>query len=292
MELKSGIAVHNQLPEGYESVRINSGVVFHSDQVADNVNYQGLSYRPQYEDAAYVARRDWRRLTAGEIRALRANGKRNDFNTVYAGDIPDTLKEAFSQMGLAESASRDEVFSKFQGSAEKTRSLSGEIGRFLEPMADGREFKFHCIGINFPNIEMVGCNTTKLPAGFKPPEVKYMGMHNDGTAKMTVRTAHRFGNRISINLGKDARSFLFVNLSMIQVLNMLKREAGIEEKDINIGNISGLFFRHFPGYPVIRIIQKPYQYYIAPTDNCFHDGSTLGNTELDITIVYFGFFKC
>jgi hypothetical protein len=72
----------------------------------------------------------------------------------------------------------------------------------------------------------------------------------------------------------------------------LKKKIDIKAHNINIGNISRYFFSHFPDYPVLRVQQKPYQYYIAPTDNCFHDGSTLGNSELDITLIYFGFFKC
>ena len=50
------------------------------------------------------------------------------------------------------------------------------------------------------------------------------------------------------------------------------------------------FLKKNPDYPVVRIELKPYQYYIAPTDNFIHDGSTLGNKDFDITIVYVGNF--
>ncbi len=31
----------------------------------------------------------------------------------------------------------------------------------------------------------------------------------------------------------------------------------------------------YSDYPVISVLQKPYEYYIIPTDNVIHDGSTL-----------------
>jgi hypothetical protein len=79
---------------------------------------------------------------------------------------------------------------------------------------------------------------------------------------------------------------------MIQAFNMLKKKVSLNENDINIANIPQIFFKYFSDYPVLKIDLKPYQYYIAPTDNCFHDGSTLGNVNLDICLIYFGSFQC
>lgn len=292
MKLKKGIFIHNQLPDGYDAISINSGTVFHTEQPAEMVRFQGYNFRPQYEEEAYVAKRDWRSLQAGEIKYLMAKENRNDYNTVYLGDIPEPLKDRLRNLKLENSISREDVMNKLKQNEEATGKLNEAINAFLLPLSGNKPFHFHCLGINLPNIEMVACETTKLPPGYHPRDVRYIGMHNDGTAKMTIHTAHQFGNRISINLGKDARSFLFVNLSMIQALNMLKRKIDIKKAGINIRNMPRFFFKHFPGYPVLRVQQKPYQFYIAPTDNCFHDGSTLGNTGLDITFVYFGAFAC
>ena len=290
MKLRKGISIYNQLPEGYAAVSINSGTVFHTEQPAEMVSFQGYSYRPEYEEYAYVAKRDRRSLSEDEVACLQADDGRNDYNTVYLGEIPEALKDQFRKLGLADSKGREEVMERLKQNAEDTRHLNEGINAFLQPMAGNKPFHFHCLGINFPNIEMVACDTTKLPTGYELKDVRYMGMHNDGTTKMTIHTAHKFGNRISINLSRETRSFLFVNLSMIQAFNMLKRKTNVAE--VNIGNIPRVFFKHFPDYPVIRVRQKPYQYYIAATDNCFHDGSTLGNSELDICFVYFGAFTC
>ncbi|MEO8234692.1 MAG: hypothetical protein ABI549_04690 [Flavobacterium sp.] len=292
MKLKRGIMIHNQLLEGYDIVTINSGSVFHNDRIAaDTVDFNGLQYIPQYEEDAYIVKRDWRKLSAVEKKTLQPNNNCNDYNTVYLGDIPDDLKICFKQLALDDSKSRDEVLRKLSYDAQKTKKLSTKLDSFLFNYANKKPYSFHCIGVNPPNIELVACDTTKLPPNFKPSDIRYMGLHNDGTTLMSIYTAHKFGNRISINLSSESRHFIFVNLSMIQAYNMLKKKMSINENDINIANIPQIFFKHFPDYPVLKIKLKPYQYYIAPTDNCFHDGSTLGNKNLDICIIYFGSFQ-
>ncbi|MBL7729065.1 MAG: hypothetical protein JNM68_15320 [Dinghuibacter sp.] len=292
MTLKKGLAVHNELPDGYHALTINSGTVFHTHQPMEMVNFNGYSYQPVYKDDAYAAKRDWRPLTPQEIQCLKAGRERRDFDTIFLGEIPEQLQHRFKEMEITGCKSRQEVMECLRENPERTKTLNEALTAYLTPLAGNKPFHFHCLGINFPNIEMSACDTTGLPANYHPKDVRYMGMHNDGTQEMTLYTAHKFGNRININLGQEARAFLFVNLSMIQAANLLKKEAGLPAAAINIANIPQLFFKHFPDYPVIRVKQKPYQYYIAPTDNCFHDGSSLGNTMLDISFVYFGSFTC
>lgn len=291
MKLKKGIMIHNQLSESYDIVSINSGSVFHNDRIADIVDFNGIQYTPQYDEDAYIVKRDWRKLSTIEEKILCYTDKCNDYNTVYLGDIPDSLKICFEKLKLEGSKSRDEVLQKFSKDAQKTKELSIKLNSFLLNYANKKPYNFHCIGVNHPNIEMVACDTTKLPPNFKSSDIRYMGLHNDGTKLMTIHTAHKFGNRISINLSSESRSFIFVNLSMIQALNMLKKKVNLNENDINIANIPQFFFKYFPDYPVLKIDLKPYQYYIAPTDNCFHDGSTLNNINLDICLIYFGSFQ-
>ncbi len=62
------------------------------------------------------------------------------------------------------------------------------------------------------------------------------------------------------------------------------------DSKITTANIVESFFKRYSDYPVLRLELKPFQYYIAPTDNFIHDGSTLGNKQIDLTIVYTGIF--
>src|SRR5579872_1559582 len=172
MKLRSGIYLHNQLQEGYDAISINSGTVCHTEQAAETVNFQGLSFQPQYEDMAYVVKRDWRRLTPQEKGCLRANGQGNHHNTVYVGDIPEALKECFQQSDVAGAKSQEEVLTRFRGDEKSTKELSAALSAFLTPLAANRPFHFRVIATNFPNTEMLGCNLSKLPAGYRPDAMR------------------------------------------------------------------------------------------------------------------------
>ena len=292
MNLKKGIRLHSLFKDGFDQVFMNSGTSPYREQVLEKVNFQNMNFVPLFEDHAYLPKKDWKSIDQRTITRLKADENRKDYNTIYAGDIPEPLKEALQKLELQDSADRDQVMNKFRANPEAVQLVNTAMQSFLSTISDHKPFHFHCIAANLPNLEMVACDITTLPPNFTVPDKKYIGLHNDGTQYMTLHTTYKFGNRITINLGKQPRVFYFVNLTMIQVLNMLKQKPELKMHDINIRNIAAHFFKYFPDYPVIKIIQKPYQYYIAPTDNCFHDGSTLGNTALDINMVYFGAFKC
>ncbi len=292
MDLKSGIRLHNLFTDGYDSVFINSGTLPYREQALEKVDFQGMNFTPLFEDDAYLPKRDWRSLSSNEINRLQADENRKEYNTIYVGDLPGNLKESLQKLELVDSKNREEVMKRFNANPEVVQSVSAEIQHFLSPISNNKPFHFHCIAANLPNLEMVACDITRLRPNFTVPEKRYIGLHNDGTQFMTLHTTYKFGNRITINLGKQTRIFYFVNLTMIQALNMLKKKIDVKKHQLTIYNIPAYFFKYFPDYPVIKILQKPYQYYIAPTDNAFHDGSTLGNTALDINMVYFGAFRC
>jgi hypothetical protein len=292
MEIKRGIMLYNQSGEGYDCISINSGVEHYTNQDTSRVSYGDLSCFPSFEEDAFVTKRNWRHLHDREIRIMAANRQCGEANTIYLGDIPENLKRLFQQLALEECRDRKEVFEKFRSRPELTVAINQATDNFLRSKSNGKPFRFHYLGSNLPNLRVVACDTTVMAANYREEDKKYMGMHNDGTRDVSPHRIHTLGNRLTINLGKETRSFLFMNLTMTQAFNMLAKKMDTSEHKIDIVNIARYFFMHFPDYPVIKINQKPYQYYIAPTDNCFHDGSTEGMTALDIIIVYFGAFTC
>ncbi len=276
---------------GNDDILINSGVLPHTQVEIPRVNYNDHSFTPAYEADAFLPKRNWRPLEARETQVLKPSGKRTDANTVYIGDIPDDLRHLFESLRLHECRDREAVFTRFRNAPATTAAINAGITAFLQPRSEGKPFHFHYLGTNLPNLEVVASDTTRMPEGYQEEDKKYMGIHNDGTKYVALSQLYRSGNRFTINLGKEARSFLFVNLTLPQAYNMLKQKIDVKKHRIDIINIARYFFSCFPDYPVIKITQQPYQYYIAPTDNCFHDGSTFGTKELDIIMVYFGFFK-
>jgi hypothetical protein len=119
-------------------------------------------------------------------------------------------------------------------------------------------------------------------------EFEYIGLHIDHSTIFSVETSHLSRNRMCINIGNEERYLYVINLTLIQIKMMLGEVMDVNL--LNVGNITDYFFQYFPNYPVLRIKQKPYEFYIAPTDNCIHDGSTFKNKYLDITITFLGNF--
>lgn len=288
ISIKKGIGIHSRLSNPFKNIHINTGVIHHSKHKGVEVNYEQYSFLPLYIDEAYIPKRDWKALSKKEEKCLYSVNNLKDYNNIYVGELPERVKKLFRKIDFSICKNRDDVMKSFAKDQELTRNLNEELNRFLTTISNSKPFHLHCITTNLPNVEMVACDITRLPENFTIEEKKYMGLHNDGTQYMTLHTTHKFGNRICINIGSEARYFLYINLSMIQVYNLLKEKISIDKVDVY--NVAEYFFKYFPDYPVIRIKQEPYQYYIAPTDNCFHDGSTLGNTQLDINMVYFGNF--
>ncbi|MBL7726186.1 MAG: hypothetical protein JNM68_00795 [Dinghuibacter sp.] len=291
MELKKGIMLYNDCDETYSNITINAGTVHHSEHAIPLIEYGNYSYYPLFEDDAYVAKPGWRSLTPKEINTLKPTSRRNDTNTVYTGKLPDKLIDLLEQLKLKESTSRAEVFERFKANKSLTEKVNKEMEAFLNSIANGKPHKILYLGTNLPNMEVVACDTTVMPKGFKEEEKKYLGIHNDGTYYVPFNKIRHSGNRVTINLGLETRHFMFINLTMSQAYNMIRKNYDLTNHKVDVISISKYFFSCFSSYPVLRIEQKPYEYYIAATDNCFHDGTTLGKKELDIVLAYLGAFQ-
>ncbi|PSL34455.1 hypothetical protein [Chitinophaga ginsengisoli] len=292
MKMIRGIRLHNQTADGHTIVSINTGVLHHAGQEKQAVNYEGLSFVPGFEEGAFLPKKNWRSLNSTELNILKPVGKHDIGKTICIGEIPDELKTLFEQLHLDTCRNREDVFARFREHPTITTAINTLTDQFLQSKSNGHPYKFHYLGTNLPDLEVTACDTTVMRTGYTEQDKKYMGIHNDGTEYVSPYQLHKLGNRLTINLGREPRSFLFLNLTMVQALNKLKQVIDVDEHKIDIINIADYFFKYFPDYPVVKITQHPYQYYIAPTDNCFHDGSTLGMKSLDIILVYFGMFTC
>jgi len=98
-------------------------------------------------------------------------------------------------------------------------------------------------------------------------------------------------NRVCINLGKDSRYFIVLNRTLHQMYDMLSEETKANMNHKNITNsILQLFINEYPRYPLMKIEIKPGQMYMAPTENIFHDGSSINMKHMDISITALGHF--
>ena len=98
-------------------------------------------------------------------------------------------------------------------------------------------------------------------------------------------------NRIGINLSKEERKVYFINLSVAEIRRTLIEEHQVEPSAIDMVNLMNVYYRHLSHYPVVSVVVKPYEMYIAPTDNLIHDSTTLGRNSIDVMLSYLGYFN-
>jgi hypothetical protein len=143
----------------------------------------------------------------------------------------------------------------------------------------------HCISYERPNIETMAYSLS---------DNKYLGLHIDNGTGGNYFDRTKNPNRLSINLGKEPRTLLFVNQTINGMSELiLKQDPSFHKmkSKINEADLVSIFFKYYPQYPVLKLQQNPFEVYIAPTDNIIHDGCTMGKTFPDITMVFIGYFK-
>lgn len=290
MELKRGIFVSNKLSQLQEALAINSGVTYAVQETIPEVNFMNMRFTPRFQHTAILAKPDWRSLNLKDQHVLRPKGAITDFNTIFLGDLPEPLIRQFKGINLLNAKRVEDIYQAFRQHEGLARELNTALNNFLNSISNHTSYKFRCFGVSYPNLLSVSAQFSHLPKNHAPTEVEYIGLHNDFHGKMSIHKAHTFGNRISINIGEEAREFLFVNLSLIQAYNMIRSKKPKVLPDIILSNVPEVFFGLFPDYPILKVRLQPYQYYIAPTENCFHDGRTIGNHTLDMTMIFFGHF--
>ncbi len=273
MNLKEGIRIYNQQIENIEGqISINSGVL-----PVDNTNPE-----IQYYHNAYLPNLEWRSLTDPEYKKiLTPDEDSRMFNTLGMGTVPLSLEKLFKSLKLNECESLFDVPKQFEKNEDLIKKLNDELNVFLEQKSSGGKYKFHRIARSLPDMQ----STTFHHTGQNT--FKYTGLHIDKSISFTPHTAYKSDNRISINISAESRFLYFINLTLRQIYTKVQKKY---TGKITSENIVEEFFKLYPDYPVVRLEIKPYQYYIAPTDNFIHDGTTLGNKFFDITMVYTGVF--
>nr|RNJ66146.1 MAG: hypothetical protein EDM05_27340 [Leptolyngbya sp. IPPAS B-1204] len=142
-----------------------------------------------------------------------------------------------------------------------------------------------------PGLETSTATLAQLrPSGqaIDPDQVVYVGMHLDSWEVAPIERRHRSRNRLCINLGREDRFFLFINLTLKDLSDALDP---LEVKnDPNGVRLGELFMQRYPSYPVVKLKVAPGEAYIAPTDNLIHDASSIDKQQIDLTMTLLGYF--
>jgi hypothetical protein len=228
-------------------------------RVADSSETSTLVHGAAYEEGARLPREPWRSPTDKEVESL------------IAAEIPHNVANTVAIVRLPAGLSED--------SCEAIRNVSVESLEtdLLQPLRTICELgePLHCVG------------ASASPANLKTVTInhdigRFNGLHVDNWDGLDLSSRHLATNRICINIGKGDRYFLFVPISLEDMASLLSEEIGphwlAPRRYTEVGR---QFLARFPEVPTVRCRLAPGEAYIAPTENLVHDGSSLGQIEMD-----------
>jgi hypothetical protein len=155
-----------------------------------------------------------------------------------------------------------------------TESLEVKLLQPLRTICELGE-PLHCIG------------PSRNPANLKTVTInhdigRYNGLHVDNWDDSDLDSRHLATNRICVNIGQDDRYFLFLPLLLMDIASALAEEMGPDWEAPGRYTVVGRqFMERFPNVPVVRCRLAPGEAYVAPTENLVHDGSSVGQSDLD-----------
>lgn len=272
MKLIKGLSI---LSLKEDSIEINDGSLHHSKMEINNLDFP-------FNENAFVPKNNWRPLKYGETELLRDNNEEFT-NYIRIGKLSENIIKIAKEMNFSKYKERNMVFQQLRKNSHLLELFNDEVHNFVLSLSTKNDdFEFHRLSVIPSGRYVTSINLNN-------ETFEFLGLHIDHSTHFTIENADLSRNRICINLSEEDRYLYFINLSLKQIKKLLTENYGV--KDISLENITEFYFKYLSDYPVLRLRQKPYEYYIAPTDNCLHDGSTMNNKFLDITLTYLGYFR-
>lgn len=232
---------------------------------------------------AFLPKKPWTDPTPEEMNILRGSkDATNEYQQFALLNIPDAIRDQFHALKVYECTNYQDA-----DRVMRTPAYAKVLNEFLEhfkPWHKGDEPPVpHSIYIG-----EAGLTTTT----FNRQENFFIGIHLDSFERKPMNERHIARNRICINLGKQPRYLLFINLEYRQLV----KKAGFHDNFVNEPHHHHYealykFYEKFPDYPVLRLKIDPYEAYLAPTENVVHDGTTEGCTTTDINLAVRGYYQ-
>jgi hypothetical protein len=244
----------------------------------------------KYLPKSFVPRQEWRTFHPEEIDILTCLPARWDLGK-YIGviQLPESLIQPLRDIldrSEFDPLDPDRYINKISFNPDY-QSIVEKIATHLQYYCIGTD-KIKSLGIH---LNRSGLITTTVDAIEFLPNKPHVGLHLDSWEKAPLRRRHLSSNRICINLGHEPRYFLFINLSLMKMFELLGLSTAVDISHYYRGNeLPDKFMKTYPDYPVIKLALAPNQAYIAPTENIIHDASTLDKKELDLSLTFIGKF--
>jgi hypothetical protein len=279
--------------------RLKSGVKIAIDNGLPTVDRFSLSagsieiepdLYPQYSHPAFIPKLPWRQPTSLELDSLNSfTNDRETSETIAIVKFPEAAISSlqnlitWGQREHGESVTSAEIIAHPEYEAARSQTQEYILTKYsLAPEIDCREL-IRC------NVDLPTSTINEieyLPA--KP----FAGLHLDSWDYLPFRRRHQARNRICINLGKEPRYFLLINLTLKQLFTELNLvDPDDIYQDYRGVRLPNKFLRAFPDYPVVRLAIHPGEAYIAPTENFIHDATSIGKALPDWNMTFLGNFK-
>jgi hypothetical protein len=121
-----------------------------------------------------------------------------------------------------------------------------------------------------------------------PARAAHVGLHVDSWEGASLRSRDALRNRICVNLSRTRRGFLFVDLTLSEMMRALGLA---ESEDYAVTLFTGhAFLRRYPDYPVVRVALEAGEAYLAPTGQIVHDGVAPEPPSPDVALHLLGHF--
>ena len=251
--------------------------------------------RLKYRSNTFVPQEPWRELSLAELKILGLNEPILNKSQWQLGSsmgicrFPDEVLAP-----LIDILERLELRAKtsLQSRKQLHQLLQNQIAQVINYLPRYYLYpqQIETIGVS---VQKGGLRTTTndVNKSSNSPKRVYIGMHLDSHDLHPLRRRHKSRNRICINLGREERFFLFINLPLMNMFHAL----GLSDKEDIFRHYRGLnlgyeFMKRYPSYPVMKLRVEPGEAYIAPTDNIIHDGSSVGKKYPDLTLTFLGYF--
>jgi hypothetical protein len=218
-----------------------------------------LIHGTAYEEGARLPREPWRRPTEEEYESL------------MMAEVPSNMASSVAIVKLPGEFSDD------RRQAIRSRSAESYEANLLQPLRTICELgePLHRLGLN------------QQPGNLKTATInraigRYIGLHVDTWDQRNLESVHLATNRICVNVGQNERYFLFLPISLTAIASVLSQVMGPDwEMSRRYTVLARQFMEQFPDMPAIRCRLAPGEAYIAPTENLVHDGSSVGQGDID-----------
>jgi len=270
----------------YENIRIFSNISNVHKNISLSAGTYFLDISNAYNDYSYkgyAPLEPWTSPKKTEISKILTTTSREHTDSVNIGKIPESFFWVSRSLNIDSISSKEEIYYLEQCSSYK-KYISELISYFEPNIIKEKEIIKAALGFRF--VHNLKTSTDKKH------RKTFIGLHLDSWDPFSLRERNLARNRICINMGKETRYFLFINLTVENMINMIEEKYQskleyLKEKE----TFPHIFMRSFPEYKVIKIGLEPGEYYIAPTENMIHDSTLIGKKYTDVFLTFWGHFK-